>query len=68
MVTAVVRAAVVIWHNLPDSMYGGGICGIGSGSGGNSVCVGSYLSHHHHRYHYHQHNQLHHHLLHTAFT
>ena len=37
MVTAVVRVAVVVWNNLSNGIFNGGICGIGSVSGSNSV-------------------------------
>ena len=59
MVKAVARVAALIWNNLFNSVFGGGICGIciicggiccvasGSGSDGNSDYGGPYLSHHH---------------------
>ena len=34
-------------------MFCGGICGAGSGRGGNSYCGGSFLAHHFHPYHHH---------------
>ena len=70
ILTAVVRVAVVIRSNLSNCMFGGGICGVGRGSGVNSGCGGSTFSHHHH-YYYHQHHHNHHHHnqlhCHTAY-
>ena len=40
MVAAVLRVAVVIMSNLSICMFGGGICGVGRGSGVNSGCGG----------------------------
>ena len=45
--------AVVIRSNLSICMFGGGICGVGRGSGVNSGCGGYTLPHHHHHYYYH---------------
>ena len=71
MVAAVLRVAVVIRSNLSICMFGGGICGVGRGSGVNSGCGGYTLSHHHHHYYYHQHHHNHHHHnqlhCHTAY-
>ena len=71
MVGAVLRVAVVIRSNLSICMFGGGICGVGRGSGVNSGCGGYTLSHHHHHYYYHQHHHNHHHHnqlhCHTAY-
>ena len=53
MVMAFVRVAVVIRSNLSICMFGGGICGVGRGSGVNSGCGGYTLPHHHHQYYYH---------------
>ena len=53
MVGAVLRVAVVIRSNLSICMFGGGICGVGRGSGVNSGCGGYTLPHHHHHYYYH---------------
>ena len=39
MVGAVLRVAVVIRSNLSICMFGGGICGVGRGSGVNGECV-----------------------------
>ena len=72
MVGAVLRVAVVIRSNLSICMFGGGICGVGRGSGVNSGCGGSTLSHNHHKYYYHKHHHNHHHHnqlhCHTAYT
>ena len=71
MVATVLRVAVVISSNLSICMFGGSICGVGRGSGVNSVCGGCTLPHHHLQYYYHQHHHNHHHhnqlLCHTAY-
>ena len=73
MVISVVKVAVVIRKNLFISMFGGCICGVGSGV--NSGCGGSSVAYHHHHYHYnynhhnhHRHKKFHNQLHQTAYT
>ena len=42
IVTAVVRVAVAFMSNFSNCMFGGGIYGVGSGSGINSFSSGSW--------------------------
>ena len=54
VVAAVLRVAVVFRSNLSICMFGGGICGVGSGSGFNRGYGDYNLSHHHNHYYYQQ--------------
>ena len=51
LVMDVVRVDVVIRSNSFNCMLSGGIV-VGSGSGLNSGCAGSFLAHNHYQYHY----------------
>ena len=55
MVAAGLWVAVVIRSKLSICMFGGGIYGVGRGSGVNSGCGDYTLSYHHPNYYFHQH-------------